>query len=93
MTKFCITCSYYEVLRFKKSAAVAAVSNSTLQGISINNGLIQMVVDNFDADISSQNGKISTHSLAMLIMQPSKDMSLTHSHTMTPFDTPGKQAF
>ncbi|CAB3980023.1 Hypothetical predicted protein [Paramuricea clavata] len=34
-------------------------------------GLIQAVPDNFDADISSQNGKMSTHSLAMLITQPS----------------------
>ena len=29
------------------------------------------VVDNFDADISSQNGKFSTHSLALLVKQPS----------------------
>ena len=45
------------------------------QGIlsGINQGslrLIQAVADNFDADISSQNGKITTHSLAMLITQP-----------------------
>ena len=33
-------------------------------------GLIQTLVDNFDADISSQNGKLTTHSLAMLITQP-----------------------
>ena len=28
------------------------------------------MADNFDADISSQNGKVTTHSLAMLITQP-----------------------
>ena len=33
-------------------------------------GLIQTLVDNFDADISSQNGKLTMHSLAMLIKQP-----------------------
>ena len=33
-------------------------------------GLIQVVADNFDADISSQNGKLSTHSLAVLVTQP-----------------------
>ena len=33
-------------------------------------GLIQAVADNFDADISSQNGKVTTHALAMLITQP-----------------------
>ena len=31
--------------------------------------MIQTVVDNFDADISSQNGKVSTHSLAVLMTQ------------------------
>ena len=33
-------------------------------------GLVQLDGDNFDADIASPNGKSSTHSLAMLIMQP-----------------------
>ncbi len=28
------------------------------------------MVDNFDADIASQNGKVSTHSLAVLLTQP-----------------------
>jgi len=30
---------------------------------------IETAVDNFDADISSQNGKVSTHSLAILMTQ------------------------
>ena len=30
-------------------------------------GLIQVVSDNFDANISSQNGLVSTHALAMLL--------------------------
>ena len=33
-------------------------------------GLIQSVADNFDADINSPNGKLSTHSLALLLTQP-----------------------
>ena len=28
------------------------------------------LADNFDTDISSQNGKVTTHSLAMLITKP-----------------------
>jgi len=32
--------------------------------------MIQTVVDNFDTDISSQNGKLSTHSLSILMTQP-----------------------
>ena len=43
-----------------------------MHGISkAENGLVQIVVDNFDADISSPNGNLSTHSLATIIMQPS----------------------
>ena len=72
LNAFGVTSSYNEVLRFKKSAAVAATSAPALQGISDSKlGLIQVVVDNFDADISSQNGKLSTHSLAVLVTQPS----------------------
>ena len=47
------------------------MTSPALQGISdSDSGLIQVVVDNFDADISSQNGKLSTHSLAVLVTQP-----------------------
>ena len=44
--------------------------------------MIQTVVDNFDADIASQNGKVSTHSLAMLMTQ-----SVTTSTEETRSDT------
>ena len=37
---------------------------------SAEDGLVQTVVDNFDADIHSPNGKLSTHSLAMILTQP-----------------------
>ena len=71
MSELGVSCSYDELLRFKKSAAVAAATSPALQGISdSDSGLIQVVVDNFDADISSQNGKLSTHSLAVLVTQP-----------------------
>ena len=33
------------------------------------NGLVQVIADNFDANISSQNGLKQTHSLAMLLSQ------------------------
>ena len=68
MHDFGITCSYDEVLRFKKSAAVAT---STISSLQKNGPLVQVVVDNFDADIHSPNGKTSTHSLAMIVAQPS----------------------
>ena len=53
----------------KRSAAFAASANPANQGISdAKDGLIQIVADNFDSDISSQNGKLSTHSMAMIVM-------------------------
>ena len=43
-----------------------------MHGISSSEGgLVQTVVDKFDVDIHSPNGKLSTHSLAMI---------LTHNH-------------
>lgn len=74
MHDYRVTCSYDELLRFKKSAAVVAASDLSKQGISdANDGLVQVVCDNFDADISSQNGKLSTHSLAMIITQTNRN--------------------
>ena len=46
-----------------------------MQGLKgYNNGLVQVVADNFDANISSQNGLKSTHALAMLLTQPQPDI-------------------
>ena len=73
MHAFGVTCSYDEVLRFKKSAACATAQDNELSSISnADSGLVQVVVDHFDADISSQNGKLSTHSLAVLLVKQSK---------------------
>ena len=67
---FGVTSLYDEILRFRKSAVVAATTQSSLRGISDNHtGLVQAIADNFDAGISSQNGKVSTHSLALLLTQ------------------------
>ena len=67
-----ITCSYDEIRRFKKSAEVAAAADPSVHGISsAEGGLVQTEVDNFDADIHSPNCKLSTHSLAMILAQPS----------------------
>ena len=69
---FGVTCSYDEMLRFKASAASAAAGdvNSNLRAITDSKeGLIQAVADNYDANISSQNGLKSTHALALLLTQ------------------------
>ena len=44
---FGVTCSYDEILRFKKSVALAATTQSSLSGISENHtGLVQAIADN-----------------------------------------------
>ena len=69
-SEFGITCSYYEVLQFKKSVAHAASREKHLQGLMDSKvGLVQTVADNFDANIASSNGLKSTHSLALLLTQ------------------------
>ena len=51
--EFGVTCSYDEVLQFKKSATVAATKNIHLRGVSETSpSMVQTVVDNFDAYIS-----------------------------------------
>ena len=46
-----VTCSYDEVLRFKKSAGVAAAHNLAQQGISdAKHRLVQVLSDYFDTD-------------------------------------------
>ena len=65
MYDYRVTCSYDKLLRFKKFAAVAAAFDPNQQGISdAKQGLIQVLADYFDCDISSPNSKLSTHSLA-----------------------------
>ena len=56
---------------FLESAAKAAVDQYSRRRVADNfdasRGLIQVVADNFDANIASQNGLVSTHFLAMLV--------------------------
>ena len=63
--KFGVNCSYDEVLQFNVSAASAARKLSKLRCIKNSaSGLVQAVVDNFDANISSASGLRSTHAVA-----------------------------
>ena len=67
---FGVTASYEEVRRFNASAAHAAAHRKEHLGISNSKGVLtQVVADNFDANISSQNGLQSTHALAILLTQ------------------------
>jgi len=68
LNEFAVACTYDELQRFKASAAAAAIKCSKLSGLKTpTDGLLQVVADNFDANISSQNGLVHTHSLAMML--------------------------
>ena len=70
-------------MRFKKSAAIAATKDIIQCGTKPrNNGLIQIVLINFDVNISFQNCKITTHSLAMCIAQPVKAFNMEYYETV-----------
>lgn len=70
MHNFRVTASYDEILRFKASVAHAAAQSQELTGLKkCSSGLVQTIADNFDANISSQNGLQSTHALAILVTQ------------------------
>ena len=65
---FGVTSSYEELRRFKISCASAAAEDCDGIGqIKSANSLVQVVAYNFDAEISSQNGKKMTHGLAMIV--------------------------
>ena len=73
--------TYDEVLRFKSSAAHAAAKSTDKLGISCStDGLVQVVADNFDANISSPNSVKSTHALAILVTQPQHDEDVGDSN-------------
>ena len=74
-----VACTYDEVRLFKGSAAAATSIDPSPIG-SADDGLIQAIADNFDAEVASPNGLTSTHSLALLITQSQhsqQDMSDT----------------
>ena len=66
--EFGVTSSYDEVRRFKISAAHQTSQQKTVI-LDSKDGLIQGVSDNFDANLSTQNGLKQTHSLATIVLQ------------------------
>ena len=66
--EFGVTSSYDEVRRFKISAAHQTSQQKTVP-LDSKDGLIQGVSENFDANLSTQNGLKQTHSLATIFLQ------------------------
>ncbi len=82
---FGVTCSYDELLRFKKSVAHVANANMHLTGLKSEvDDLIQGIGDNFDQQISSQNGKVQTHSMALLLTQTASNRSQDDKEELIP---------
>ncbi|KAL8560458.1 hypothetical protein ACOMHN_054361 [Nucella lapillus] len=80
---FGVTSSYDELRRFRISAATAMASVPRgLAQFDSSHGLVQVVADNFDTQISSQNGHKSTHGLAMILTQANyqKPQLLSQDH-------------
>ena len=71
LSKYNVTCSYDETRRFRRSAAVQAARGNLLAGMSDCSlgGLVQIIIDNFDTEISSQNCRLQCHYMAMLATQ------------------------
>ena len=62
-----VTCTHDEILRFKKSAAVYSANAAYLQGVPENSALLQVITDNYDAIMHSQNNKLLCHCLATIL--------------------------
>ena len=71
-------------LRKLKQAVFSNINRSWLTpSARQGGGLVQVIVDNFDANSSSQNGLQSTHGLAMLLTQPGENkQSARHAETI-----------
>jgi len=76
--KYNVSCSYDEVRRFRsagvqssKAQQLAGLRNATL------GGLVQIIIDNFDAVISSQNCRLECHYMAMLAAQWKTELGRT----------------
>ena len=74
--KYHVCCSYDEVRRFKRSAGVQSSKAQQLAGLrdASLGGLVQIIIDNFDAVISSQNCRLECHYMAMLAVQWKTDL-------------------
>ena len=66
LCKFGVTCSYDELKRLRTSLARYSSKNVHPIDLPLNDSIVQIIVNNFDLDISSPNGKTQTHSLGMI---------------------------
>lgn len=67
LSKFKITTTYDEYNRFRSSLAKVCTTDTAMRGIGKGNGLVQVVADNFDATLCSENGLKQTHAMGMIL--------------------------
>ena len=67
MYKYNVCCSLDELRRFRRSVAVQSSKEKLLAGLryATLGGLVQIIIDKFDGVISSQNGQLECHYMAM----------------------------
>ena len=68
MHDYLVTYAYDELLRFKRSSARAKYLKicSERRVPTTVNGIVQVIVDNFDTNLSSPNGLVSTNDMATI---------------------------
>ena len=79
--KYRITCTIDELQRLKSSIAINITKQPNSYTVSAPSNLLQFVVDNYDAVISSQNGLKSTHSLGIIAAVTDLSHSNMQSYT------------
>ena len=67
--EFGIILTYHEVRRLKISATAAVDKNRLSLNMNASDDLLQVIADNFDATINSQNGMKQTHALPSIFTQ------------------------
>ena len=75
LSKYNITCSYDELKRLRTSSAKFANDNIYHINLPLNDSLVQIVVDNFDLDLCTPNGKAQTHSLGVIVTKNESPLS------------------
>ena len=80
-----VTSPYHEVRRFKISSAASNTEISRLTDFDVKNGLIQVISDNFEAHIHTQNGLKQTN--GMVTIGPQSN-STPPASLLSPLDSP-----
>ena len=81
LNKYGVVCSCDELKRLRTSAVKYSNDNAYHLNLPPSNSLVQIVIDNFDLDIASPNGKAQTHSLGMIVTK--KDSGLSEENKVT----------